>query len=224
MSGYQRTELVLAGRFGADEPTIDQVRAYLLVEHDAEEAACYLVQEPWGPTGLSEIDESLSPTGKEIATALEVGYGVRLDCEIRIARFRHLAALCIAPVSEAERSVTLKLESSVIDAVYRYDRALEEFDDEAKLGVLRLCVGLTAAARADGFLLMRDETKLTHMRPEEVASEMRERKRQWHIAGVRQQLLTLEELRRIKKSKDPAFIFTSTTGLTIYDLVHSMKY
>lgn len=110
-----------------------------------------------GPEGPTECWEPLEPTTERIAEAIEIGYGVRLDMELHVGRFRHLAMLCIAPVGDRQVSFTLKLESSVIDAVYAYDPSMEDFDEEAKRGLVALCLGLTSAAGAQGFLLQRDD-------------------------------------------------------------------
>lgn len=140
MSGYQSTELILATVDRPVAPVLEAIRGYLVHEHAAQEDACYVIQEPYGPEGPSECWEPLEPTSERISEAIEIGYGVRLDMEIRVGRFRHLAMLCIAPVGEHQVSFTLKLASSVIDAIYAYDRSMEDFDDEAKRGLVALCL------------------------------------------------------------------------------------
>jgi hypothetical protein len=50
------------------------------------------------------------------------------------------------------------------------------------------------------------------------------RVRDWQIGGVSQSLMPLQVLRRDQGSTDSEYIYASVTGLTIYDLVHPVKY
>jgi hypothetical protein len=224
MSGYQYTELILATLERPTAPLLEAIRGHLEHQHDAKESACYVIQDPAGPEGPDEPWERLEPTNDRIAEAIEIGYGVRLDLEIRVGRFTHLAMLCVAPVGEKQVSFTLKLASSVIDAVYAYDRSMEDFDDEAKRGLVALCLGLTTAAGAQGFLLQRDQKRLSPITAQEIAAELRVRVRDWQIGGVSQSILSFHELQRIKQAKTNKRIYASVSGLTIYDLVHPAKY
>ena len=224
MSGYQPTELVLATLERPVEPRLEAIRGYLEHEHAAQEQGCFVIQDPAGPEGPSECRERIEPTSERIVEAVEIGYGVRLDMEIRVGRFTHPAMLCVVPVGDREVSFTLKLASSAIDAVYAYDRSMEDFDEDAKRGLVALCLGLTTAAGASGFLLQRDQLRLSPIGTEEIAAELRVRVRDYRIGGVSQSLLPLHELRRIKETKDPKYIYASVSGLTVYDLVHPAKH
>jgi hypothetical protein len=225
MSGYQSTELILATLEGPALPAIAAIRTYLAHVHAAKEDSCYVIDDPSGPEGPTECWEPLEPTNERMSEAITAGCGVRLDLEIRVGRFRHLAMLCIAPVGERQVSATLKLESSVIDAIYAYDRSMEDFDDEAKRGLVELCVGLTRAAGAQGFLLQRDGKRLSPVTAQEIVAELQVRVRDWQIGGVSQSLMPLQVLRRHEgEPKDRKYIYASVTGLTIYDLVHPVKY
>jgi hypothetical protein len=224
MSGYQSTELILATLEGPALPGIAAIRTYLAHVHASNEDACYVIDDPAGPEGPTQCWEEIEPTNEHLAEAIAVGCGVRLDLEIRVGRFRHLAMLCIAPVGERQISATLKLESSVIDAVYAYDRSMEDFDDEAKRGLVELCVGLTRAAGAQGFLLQREQIPLSPVTAQEIVAELQVRVRGWRIGGVSQSLMPLQVLRRHEGSTTSKYIYASVTGLTIYDFVHPVKY
>jgi hypothetical protein len=224
MSGYQPTELILATLDRPVAPSLEAIRGYLEHEHASEEQSCFVIQDPLGPEGPSECWERLEPTSERISEAIEIGYGVRLDLETQVGSFRHPAMLCILPVGDRQVSFTLKLASSVIDAIYAYDRSMEDFDDEAKRGLVALCLGLTTAAGAEGFLLQRDELRLSPISAREIVGELRVRVRDWQIGGVSQSLLPMHELRRQEGSKTGKYIYASVTGLTIYDLVHPVRY
>lgn len=224
MSGYQSTELILATLERPVAPRLEAIRGYLEHEHAAQEQSCFVIEDPYGPEGPSECWERVEPTGERIAEAIEIGYGVRLDMDIRVARFTHPAMLCVVPVGEREVSFTLKLASSVIDAIYAYDRSMEDFDEEAKRGLVALCLGLTTAAGAPGFLLQRDELRLSPITAQEIVAELRVRVRDWQIGGLTQSLLPLHELRRHEGSKSNKYIYASVSGLTVYDLVHPVKW
>jgi hypothetical protein len=222
MSGYQSTELVIAN---VKRPAIEvasDLRGYLSRVHAACESTCLLISEPFGAEGPAQAFEPLEPTNERIAEALDMGYGVRLDEEIRVGTFRHLAMLCFARAGD-QVSTTLKLESAVIDAIYRYDRSMEEFDEEAKRGLVELCLGVTNAAESEGFLLLRDQKRLSPLSARDIAAELQQRVRPWEIGGVVATLLPLAELRRLKGARSHKRIYPSTTGLTIYDLVHAVK-
>jgi hypothetical protein len=224
MSGYQSTELILATLEGPALPGIAAIRGYLAHVHASKEEVCYVIDDPSGPEGPTQCWEELEPTNEHMAEAIEVGCGVRLDLEIRVARFRHSAMLCVMPVGGGQISATLKLASSVSDAIYAYDRSMEDFDDEAKRGLVELCVGLTRAAGGQGFLLQRDGKRLSPLTDQEIAAELQVRVRDWQIGGVSQSLMPLQVLRRDQGSTDSEYIYASVTGLTIYDLVHPVKY
>lgn len=224
MSGYQSTELILATLEGPALPGIAAIRAYLAHVHASQEEACYVIEDPSGPAGPTECWEELEPTNERMVEAIAVGCGVRLDLEIRVGRFRHPAMLCVMPVGGGQISATLKLASSVIDAIYAYDRSMEDFDDEAKRGLVELCVGLTRAAGAQGFLLQRDGKRLSPVTAQEIVAELQAGVRDWQIGGVSQSLMSLQALCRSQGSKDRKYLYASVTGLTIYDLVHPVKY
>jgi hypothetical protein len=224
MSGYQSTELILATLEGPALPVIAAVRGYLAHVHASNEEACYVIDDPAGSAGPTECWEQLEPTNEHMAEAIEVGCGVRLDLEICVGRSRHPAMLCVMPVGGGQISATLKLASSVIDAIYAYDRSMEDFDDEAKRGLVELCIGFTRAAGAQGFLLQRDGKRLTPLTAQEIAAELQVRVRNWEIGGVCQSFMSLQALCRSQGSKDRKYLYASVTGLTIYDLVHPVKY
>jgi hypothetical protein len=90
--------------------------------------------------------------------------------------------------------------------------------------LVELCVGLTRAAGAQGFLLQRDQIRLSPVTAQEIVAELQVRGRGWRIGGVSQSLMPLQVLRRSQGSKDSKRIYASVTGLTIYDLVHPVKY
>ena len=46
----------------------------------------------------------------------------------------------------------------------------------------------------------------------------------WSLGGVSQSLLSLRELRRQEGSTDNKDIYSSLSGLTVYDLVHPFEY
>jgi hypothetical protein len=225
MSGYQSTELILASLEGPALPVIAAIRGYLAHVHASKEGSCYVIDDPAGSADPTECWEQLEPKNERMTEAIELGSGVRLDLEIRVGRFRHLAMLCVLPVGERQISATLKLASSVIDAVYAYDSSMEGFDDEAKRGLVELCIGLTRAADAQGFLLQRDGKRLSPLTAQEIATELRVRVRDWQIGGVSQSILPLQVLRRHEgEPTDSEYIYASVTGLTIYDLVHPVKH
>jgi hypothetical protein len=132
MSGYQSTELILATLEGPALPAITAIRGYLVHVHASNEDACYVIDDPAGPEGPTQCWEELEPTNEHMAEAIEVGCGVRLDLGIRVGRFRHPTMLCVMPVGGGQISATLKLASSVIDALYAYDRHHRSHDNQPR--------------------------------------------------------------------------------------------
>lgn len=224
MSGYQPSELILATHEGPALPVLTATLQHLVHEHGATADDCYVIANPADPDALEHCWEHLEPTDVRMAEALDLGFGVRLDIKLRVGRSRHLAMLCIVPAGEGRVSVTIKLDSSVIDAVYAYDRSMEDFDDEAKRGLLALCIGLTRAVGAPAFLLQRDGDRISPLTTQEITEQMSERTRDWHICGAAQALVPLQMLRKQEGATDYRCIYASVTGLTIYDLVHPVKY
>jgi hypothetical protein len=76
-----------------------------------------------------------------------------------------------------------------------------------------------------GFLLQRDGKRLSPVTAQEIVAELQVRVRGWRIGGVSQSLMPLQVLRRHEgEPTNSEYIYASVTGLTIYDLVHPVKY
>ncbi|MCY0989473.1 hypothetical protein OV203_20200 [Nannocystis sp. ILAH1] len=170
-----------------------------------------------------EFSGSIGSTGEAIDEALGLDYGVFLVQEVRIGKHRYPIGLFIIPEGKDECSFIWKLDSAPIEAVYAYDFFREKLDREAKQGVLELCLGTTEAAGAQGFLLARDKDRLEALTAAKIAEEMRVRHLPWSIGGVDSALLGVRELQKSEGTRDPKSIFSTTTGLTVYDLLFPLK-
>ncbi len=232
MSGYQPMSLVLATMSKPVAPVADAVYAYLRAKHGYKEGELdgehSLISTPHAADITNELgwDAIEHPTPDEIAEGLDLEYAVRVGQEIRIGRWRFSTAMFYAPVAKDAFSLTIKLESSILEAVHCWDEMLEQFDEDAKQGLVELCLGVTDAAGASGFLLERDTFALQPVSADEILRELHERNRRWSIGGVEQSLISREALTKSEtgRTRPVRDIYTSTTGLTVYDLVFPRKY
>lgn len=220
MSGYQLTQIILATLPRPASVALAAVRAYLQHRHGLNESGKrrHLVSLDL-ESRKYEFSGSIDSTGEAIDDALELGYGAFLVQDVRIGKYRYPIGLFIIPVGDDECSFIWKLDSDPIDAVFAYDRSLEKFDPEAKRGVLELCLGLTDAAGAKGFLLAPDDDRLVTLSAPEIAQELRVDNLSWSIGGVDSSLLSVRELQKSEGTRDPKYIFSTATGLTVYDLL-----
>jgi hypothetical protein len=224
MSGYLPKQIILASLKVPASKVLEAVEAYLRHRHGLDETCerRHLVSLE-RQTRKYELSGPLGSTGEALDEALELEHGAFFVQTVRIGQCRYPIGLFIIPEGDDACSFIWKLGSDPIDAVYAYDSMLRKFDPEAKRGILELCLGVTEAAGAKGFLLAPDDDRLVALTAAELVEEIRVHRLVWSIAGVDSSLLSVRELQKSEGTRDPKRIFATATGLTIYDLMHPIK-
>lgn len=178
MSGYQQTALILSGMSRqAGESGFVSVFEHLVEYHNLDpdlengvgrlEFECSSLE--WAGTERVEVRE------QSLRQLIRQEQWLRIRADIRIARKLHGAEIYSYPISNegGRTGLMLRLESSAYLAVYG-DRLphFGLYDEEARDGLIALCLGVTLAAGSDGFLYDFDPGKPTRLTVEELQKRL----------------------------------------------------
>jgi len=231
MAGYEQTALVLPEMRREQAETGLAAVVDLLVEHyrispDLKDCVAHLEfdsSNEW--TRTLPIDHG----GKSIEELIADYRWVRISGDIPINRKMHGFEMYFYPVSTTGDRVglLLRLEASAYLAVYGERPSYYGlFDEEARDGLISLCLGVTDAYGGDGFVYDYDSGKLTRLTVEDLTQRLLHPildtvgKRPGLITGIRKSMIAKSDLELIW---GPENIKETTTGYVCLALMRPDK-
>lgn len=226
MSGFTPVAVAFATSEAAPSDLARRLLEHLEAEHGLDPNATSLARLIFDADGIEWIDTESIATGDTLESSLISERWIRASGAVKIGEWFHSAEAYVFPCSPSDRNpcCEIKLSSRAYEAVYDFQaRGEGGFNDAAKRGLLRLSLGAADAIDALAFSVRFDDGELRPLEIREVlaslqAPEMRlGGNRPGLLTGVREERLSLDEVRAVWRSGE--HVYRTTSGYTVLDLL-----
>jgi hypothetical protein len=208
MAGYSPTDLSLTPLEVEAGTLCPAVFDYLADKHrlsrSLESAVSRFVHDPRSGEWVGA--EPIAAQPDSLASILEEYRGLQITGKLKIGKWTHAATVLLyfATARDKRICVELKLYSYAYEAVFDYaPRSEGGFNEEAKNGLVGLCVGLAVATQTGGFMLRFDDGEIRPLELEEILAKLRRPeltvhgKRPGLVTGVRGEIMPLAEIESV---------------------------